>query len=189
MRFVLLTVIAVMAASVQALEPEDAPSEPRMYPLKQVSCDAVQNQEDDLFSASKALIIVPVPYTITNERRRLKFYNGLLAFGDVRDGYTIGQPKIFQADMDDRNGRFGNLKARQSNADIPTTFSFKDQLYEIQATSGFPMKKRIDAKSFSIDASASFEIKIEAVTESIDRADPVWIGTCKMKSVTNGVSL
>ncbi|MEM6828030.1 MAG: hypothetical protein AAF553_08800 [Pseudomonadota bacterium] len=176
-----------LLATLQSVPDADSVTMP-FFPLMVVRCQTKRALEDSVFDATQAMVLMPSPWKITSDEKQLKFHHGLIAFAGARTSYQIRQPEIFQEDMDNRESRFGDLKARQADDDIPTTFSLDGFEYEIQATTGFPIVKRIDGKSFTIDRKAMIEVKIEKVTDRMVRDEPVWAGQCHMTDIREVMS-
>ena len=152
------------------------------YPLLKLKCVTAEAQEGSPFNSSSALVLIPSPFKITNTEKRLKFYKSLIAFEGGRT-FQVVQPQITEADMNNPSGRFGDLKARQMDDDIPTAFTADGTVYELQTVTGFPIKERPADKSFKIDTDASIRVTLEVVTGTVKRTPPVWTGNCVLTNV------
>jgi hypothetical protein len=161
------------------------PGQPN-YPLMKLKCVTAEAQEGSPFNSPSALVFIPSPFKITNSDKRLKFYESLIAFEGGRT-YQLAQPRITEADMNNKSGRFGDLKARQGDDDIPTSFTADGIVYELQTVTGFPIKERISDKSFKIDMNASIRVSLEVVTDTVKRAPPVWTGNCVLTNVVESI--
>lgn len=152
-------------------------ADPVPVPFNQLDCTTVGALRGSEFDTERATIIFSVPFNITNSDRRLKFYRSMIAFGDQK-AHQIVQPRITQADMRDRSGRFGNLRERQEDDDIPTGFVFNGVQYELQTITGYEITERTGENSFRINQDDPIRVKLEVVTQSNERGPPVWVGEC-----------
>ncbi|MDA9918483.1 hypothetical protein N9D37_01160 [Erythrobacter sp.] len=154
---------------------EDTKSE--RIPFNQLNCRTIDAVEGSEFETDRVTIILSVPFNITNSDRRLKFYRSMIAFGD-NEAYQIVQPQITSDDMSDKNGRFGNLRERRDDDDIPTGFEADGVEYELQTVTGFEITQRTGENTFTINQDDPITVKLEAITDSNEREPPVWIGEC-----------
>ena len=171
--------VAISGLSVSAsAQSEEAVS----YPLSKLVCATTTALEGSEFDVRSALIFNPVPFHITNGDRRLKFYRGLIAFEGGKS-YQLAQPRITQSEMNDKDSRFGNLRQRQSDDDIPTAFTSDGVEYELQAITGFTVTERTGENTFTINQFDPITVILEAVTDSSTRETPVWTGQCTMSYI------
>ncbi len=152
-------------------------NEPERLPFHALTCETINALEGSEFDAENATIILSVPFNITNSDRRLKFYRSMIAFGDTK-AFQIVQSRVTQDDMSDKSGRFGNLKDRQKDDDIPTGFLSDGVEYELQTVTGFKVTERTGENTFKINQDAPIRVKLEAITNSSEREPPVWVGEC-----------
>ncbi len=80
--------------------------------------------------------------------------------------------------MNDKSGRFGNLRERQADDDIPTGFVANGVEYELQTVTGYRVTKRTGENSYQINQDDPITVKLEVISESIERDPPVWVGEC-----------
>jgi len=171
-----LFLCCILVAGAVSAEPVQA-----SYPLMKLKCVTVDAQNGSPFDRPSALMVIPSPFKVTISQKRLKFAKSLLAFEGGKS-YQVGQPPITEADVANPSGRYGNLKARQADDDIPTGFTADGVTYELQAITGFKVKESRPDKSTVIDTKATIRVTLEAVTDTAVRGAPVWSGDCVLSN-------
>ena len=147
-------------------------------PFHLLTCKTISAEEGTEFDVDYATVVHSSTFTITNSERRLKFHNSLIAFGFSK-AFQITQPKITKSDMVDKSGRFGDLRARQKDDDVPTGFTSKGIGYEIQAVTGYDAGEKV-GRGYRVNPFVPITVKIEEISNSIEREPPVWVGECNM---------